>query len=162
MGIPDSNPEDLPIIKEVRGKKLKGFSHVNPDGTFCLATPIMVRSKLKESNSLLDFVENLLIPFLFSGFYWKTFSRLPFAAASHGGAGILEEYCILLDIHSPDAAKSFLKMLATNFYPLLNTCPCGNKKTLKECHYPRLLELSKLQSQQEFKFELDSCVLSKY
>lgn len=152
--IPGNYPEGFPVIKAVEKSKLKGFPHINPDGSFCLATPIMIQSKLKEDCSMKSYIENLLIPFLYFGFYWEAYRKSPFTEASHGGAGILEEYCRLLNIHDPFVAKKFLQILAFENHTCSIACPCGSGKRLQACHHSKLLEIASLQSKAGFQYEL--------
>lgn len=159
--IPTDFPDKPPVVKVIGNSPIKGFPHIYSDGTFCLATPIRIKIELKMDSSLLNFIYRVMIPFLFSAFYWKDTRKLPYGECAHGGVGILEEYCRIFGIHDPLVAERFLRMLSSEENLKNRNCPCSSGKDLYSCHYQELIEVSKIQSREDFRSDLYQVYICK-
>lgn len=144
--IPQDYPDILPAVKETGGKVPEEF-HLNPDGTLCLGVPLEVKRKFRQNPCLLGFVEELLIPFLYSNSYKEKYGEMPFGELSHGTEGILEYYKEAFDVDDDYAVLGFLRILAENGYRGHMNCPCGSNTKLRDCHGKLLVEVKGYQNE---------------
>jgi len=145
MLIPKDYPNILPIVKETSGNIPRTF-HKYDDDSLCLGAPTDVHKKFSEKPSLLGFVDNLVIPYLFSFSYHEQHGVMPYGELSHGGKGLIEYYTDYLGVNSEFAVLSFLKTLASDNYRGHHDCPCGSGKKIRRCHGKELLELKMIQN----------------
>lgn len=139
--IPSDYPDTPPVAKETAGRIPKGF-HSNHDG-LCLAAPIEIRRKFSENPTLLGFVNDLLIPFLFAFCYWEKHGIMPFGELSHGKKGIMEYYLDFFKVNSESTVLNLLKIIATGDYKKHHKCPCGSGIIIRYCHGESLMKLLK-------------------
>lgn len=147
--VPKDYPQILPTAKVIDGKVPKDF-HTYPDNTLCLGSPIEMRMKFRKRETMLGFVEDLLIPFLYSCSYREKYGGMPYGELSHGMDGILESYKGLFRIDEDWAVMAFLKILADDNYRGHISCPCGSNVKLRNCHGKILRELKNYQSPDEY------------
>ncbi len=147
--VPEDYPEILPTAKEIGGRISKDF-HTYPDNTLCLGSPIETRIKFSKQETLLGFVEDLLIPFLYAYSYKEKCGEMPYGELSHGVNGILESYKGLFQINDDLAVIGFLKILADDNYRGHISCPCGSNIKLRNCHGDIVRELQNFQSPEQF------------
>ena len=81
-------PVSQPICYDI--EKCIFYDHVNPDNSLCLSTEIDIAIKLKNSTSISDYINELLIPYFLSFEFWKKYNIDIFGDYSHGGKGIIE------------------------------------------------------------------------
>ena len=156
LEIPPDYPISPPHAYETKGK-LDGFDHIFSDGRLCLGTPVEVRARFAKQPSLLSFIEELVVPFLFAFSYKNQYGEMPFGELAHGMEGILEYY---IEFFGTPKEKSILllKYLADGIAPPLDQCPCGSGRKLKKCHGPRLNALRQHQPAQAFEDELKKII----
>jgi hypothetical protein len=147
--IPRDYPDALPVAKEIGGR-IPGDFHHNPDGTLCLSAPLEVKKKFSHRAFLLGFVEDLLIPFLYSYSFKVKYERMPFGELPHGIEGILKDYKDKFNVNNNYAVFGLLKILADDDYRGHALCPCGSNIKLRNCHGKLLMELKKYQKTDEF------------
>lgn len=152
--IPTDYPNKPPTTTECDGRIPRTF-HTNPDGTLCLGSPLEVRMKFK--GSLLNYVQKLIIPFLYSFSFYEKYGKLPYGELSHGSLGIVESYKELFGVSDSKIVLGLLNILARGKYRGHHDCPCGSKKRLRNCHGSQLLDLMNYQSKDEFMFDLNQC-----
>lgn len=153
--ISEKYPEILPTAKEMRGRIPPTF-HKYKDDTFCLGVPAHIKIKFSEKPTLLGFVENLLIPYLFSFSCWERNGDMPYGELSHGGEGLKEYYADYFGVHSESVILRFLAMLSLNNYRGHHDCPCGSGKIIRQCHGDAILRLRKIQNQDNYLYEFMS------
>ncbi|HOQ43338.1 MAG TPA: SEC-C domain-containing protein [Smithellaceae bacterium] len=142
---------ELPAAKETGGRiPLDPDFHINPDGSFCLGAPVDIKRKFAQEPTLLGFINNLVIPFLFSFSYRERNGAMPYGELSHGGQGLVEYYLKYFDITSELSVLRLIGILATDKYRGHHDCPCGSGKRIRKCHGNKVLELKALQSTREF------------
>jgi len=151
IAIPSDYPNQLPIVKEIGERIPKDFHHSGDE--LCLGTPVDSWIKFSKSNSLIGFIESLVIPYLFSFCYKSKTGRMPFDERAHYGKGILEFYCEFFGIKDFVVAQKFLKILASGQYSRNKTCPCNSGRRLEKCHGPKLLEIMKTIPLKYFEYE---------
>ncbi len=157
ISIPSDFPKKLPTVKEHLSSLITCFPHVNADDkSFCLGTPIDLKIRFSKVPTLLFFVEEFLIPFLYSAFYWLENGVMPFPDRDHGPLGLLQEYCSLFQVHDPKVVMSFLHILSNKQFVYEKLCPCGSAKKLNECHATILKNISAYQTSSEFEYDWHS------
>lgn len=151
ISIPSNFPKQLPTIREHLSSLITSFPHVNTDDkSFCLGTPIDLKIRFSKNPTLLFFVEEFLIPFLYSAFYWLENGEMPFPDRDHGPLGLLQDYCSRFLVHDPDAVLSFLRILSNNQFVYEGLCPCSSRKSFNDCHANVLKNISAYQTFSEF------------
>lgn len=121
--------------------------HKNHDGSACVCVAQERTERFPPGSSLLNFVENLAIPYLYSLSYFERFGRLPWGEYSHGAMGLLEYYDrknlpvppdedLLLLVASMKAStgrwRQFRRQLLKQSGK--RRCPCGSGKPFTRCH----------------------------
>ena len=149
----DDYPASPPFVFEPEGKIPKDFGHFMAAGNFCLGAPVEVRRRFAEHKSLLRFIEDQVIPYLFTYSYKRDHGKLPFSDLWHGPQGLLQYYTEFFGT-SPVEAMKLLKCLADDSVPPLMACPCGGGSKLRECHGPKLTELRPHLPPRQFETEL--------
>jgi hypothetical protein len=153
--IPDDYQNQPPTVKETKGKIPEKF-HRNKDAgnTLCLGAPIAVAKKFKDNSCcLLHFVEEQVVPYLFSYSYYKEYNEMPFGELKHGGEGILSYYQEVFDISDNLNVLGLLRILADDDYRGHYSCPCGRGKRIRNCHGEILRDISRYQSPDDFLYE---------
>jgi len=147
--VPENYSDMLPKILETGDRIPKDFHHYL-DESLCLGAPLAVKLKFRRQPTLLGFVDNCAIPYLYSFSYKSRFGKLPFGELSHGGIGILEYYQELFGVKDHKRVLKLIEILAEESYHSHDRCPCGRGKRLESCHGKLLLEIKTVQSPAEF------------
>lgn len=146
-------PQEMPTVLEIGGRIPKEF-HRNSDGSLCLASRVQARLTFETEKTLLGFIRNLIVPFLYSYSYFERFGTMPFGELKHGGEGLLEDYMVRFKIRSPRTTMLLVAILAEKSYRGHHACPCQNGEILRRCHGTILRALSSIQRPQEFLHDL--------
>lgn len=152
-------PISLPKIFEIEGRIPIDF-HRFQDEALCLGAPLEVKAKFRKRPTLLGYVDNCVIPYLYSYSYKCKFGKLPFGELSHGGKGLLEFYQNLFGIKDPRRVQRFLEILSLGNYQDRTRCPCGSGRRLRICHGSLIDKLLTLQGASEFNTEWN--MISRY
>jgi len=142
---PQSYPDVPPITEEIGGRIPKNIDHhVYPDKTLCLGPPIKVLLKFKKEPTLLNFIENLLIPILYWHSHRERYPEKPLPAYPHGDHGIKEyhnetnlkeNYFSLFESDDINVILLLMKMVIDGTYKSNPKCPCRRRGLkLKDCH----------------------------
>jgi hypothetical protein len=137
-------PKKVPTVRETSSKIAETFHH-NPDGSLCLEAPLAVYEVFRANETLVNFVDNLLVPYLYVHSHYLKYGELPFGEHAHGAEGILEDYKKRFEITEDSSVLRLVQILAENTYRGHHVCPCGSKKKLRDCHGKYLLRLTKIQ-----------------
>ena len=148
--IPNDYPESPPTAFETGNKIDKSFEHFMTDGSLCLGAPLEIRKNFLQHKSLLRFINEQLIVYLFAYSYKCDYGETPFGELAHGGTGIRQYYQDLLNVDDYVAVLGLLKVLADDSYRGHLPCPCGGGSILRRCHGQQLRELSSFQSCEQF------------
>lgn len=132
--VPFSFPETIPSVWETSKRIPRNF-HKLTSNRLCLAAPTQLRLGVRKSSSLLQFVKQFVVPYLFGYSYFEQFDRMPFGELSHGNEGIRD---YLREMYSAGNARNpeeFLRLSSlhkrvANKRP----CPCGSRRRLGRCH----------------------------
>jgi len=141
LTIPGDYSETLPAVKETAGRIDRTYDHVYQDGSFCLAVPIEERRIFWEQPTLLGFVNNLVVPYLYSYCHWKRTGTYPFGDRPHGSEGILQHYLDSSGFQDETAVLAVLSFLFEHGYRGHHPCPCGSGIRARKCHGPELRTL---------------------
>lgn len=136
LRIPEDYPKTPPNAYETGGR-LNGYHHLFTDGRLCLGAPVEVCKQFAMQSTLLSFVEELVVPFLFSFSYERQYGEMPFGELAHGGEGLLDYYVDFFRT-SKEKTISLLIYLAVDDRNRHGSCPCGSGRRLERCHGPRL------------------------
>lgn len=160
----------LPVTQEVGGRIENLASklskpiidlHTYPDGSLCLCARQAELSYFPEKFELSVFIQELLIPFLYSNTFYERYGSRPWGEHQHGALGILEYYADQQKFGDKELVRRTLKALKedTNQYRIayvtyLNSfeirdhwsCVCGLKKRIDKCHPDALNALKKLRN----------------
>lgn len=143
ISVPYSYPEDLPTVFPSVYSLDKRFEHTNPDGSFCLAVPLEERELFEIEPSLLGFINNLVVPFLYGYSYFLKYGEHPFEEREHGNKGILNFYLERFKSRDARTVLTSLYKFAVHGYRAHEKCPCGSGKKVLKCHNTELKSLLK-------------------
>ncbi|MNW45703.1 hypothetical protein D3C74_229750 [compost metagenome] len=149
-------PVSPPIARELAGDIPETF-HTFLDGTLCLGAPLAIKEKFSTDPTLVGFVENLLVPYLYSFKCLSHKGELPFGELEHNAEGILNYYMDLFHVTEPIIALRFLYLLANEKVRGHLPCPCGEGAIIRKCHAPILKRIQEYQTPFEFGWELNYC-----
>ncbi len=169
-----NDQKPLPLVKEINGRiekisKDKNLNlmelHINYGDInkgLCLCSRFKAFEyvdKLKNSLSPgIDFIQELVIPFLYGISYFEKHDEFPFGAIEHGAPGLIreitnnEDYFKYLHIYSetlPEEAKKFIYEYtrSLNLENIIyknekigrnQLCPCNSGLKYKKCHLNRV------------------------
>ena len=119
--------------------------HFGADKSACLCSPFEEDDFLTPEFQWSTFLDQLVIPFLYSQVFYTAQGRWPWAEYAHCETGILEAYGKLQD---QSKAEQCLRMLSRYsswpalrsglvhkpFFPGHTRCFCGQQKAIRRCH----------------------------
>jgi hypothetical protein len=82
--------------------------HTNPNSTLCLGTEAAIYTALSENCSLIEFIEQILIRYLFAFSLWEKAKILPFGERSHGPMGIMEFHSDFFKVDNFERVQNLL------------------------------------------------------
>ena len=129
--IPRNYPAQIPKTKEAGGRIPSDF-HTNQDGTLCLNIPLGSKRTFAQNGTLLGYVDDCVIPYLYSFCYHQVHGKMPFGEWAHGGQGILDFYKEEFAVDDDIAVLGLLRVLADNNYRGHIPCPCGSQLKLRK------------------------------
>lgn len=149
-------PDSLPRVFETGGKIDKRYHHLS-EGDLCLGTPTEVDVKFQENPSLQGFVDDIVVPYLFSHACFIKYGKMPYGERPHGIEGILHYYSEFFKTNDLITLK-MLKMLACGKISEYWLCPCGSGRIIAECHALDFSELQKVHDSKYFLSELEKTI----
>ena len=139
--IPEWYPDRLPRVRETGARVAGDYDHVYTDGGLCLAVPVEERRLFARHPSLLGFVNELVVPYLFGYCHWRRHGEHPFGERKHGGEGVAQYYVEMLNLKDDIAALAVVAFLFEHGYRGHHACPCGSGQIVRKCHGAALREL---------------------
>lgn len=141
---PHNYPKSIPILYEVGGRlKLLPEFHVNKDGSCCLAPAAMEMAILKGKITIIDYMEELVIPYLANQTYREKTGKYANGEFGHGALGIYEFYQGLFNTKSISFIITVLQKIVNKDLPSRNdSCFCKSGKKYKKCHLKSIQYLS--------------------
>lgn len=143
-------PKRIPTAKEVGGKIPKEFHHYQDD-TLCLETPFKVWEVFRQMETLINFADNLLVPYLYNYSCYRKQGKTPDGEWAHGAEGILADYKTRLNVQNDFDVLNLLRILVEDIYRGHLPCPCGNGNKLRKCHGGLLMKMKST----EYDFMMD-------
>lgn len=134
-------PESVPSIRELGGRIPDSF-HKLAGGGLCLGSPTRLRIGLVQHPTVLGFVEQFVVPYLYGHSYFIKHGEMPFSELSHGPKGLLEDLASIFDVEDEEAGQEMAR-LASKTRRVANKapCPCGSGRRLGRCHHRRVNQL---------------------
>jgi len=134
-------PQQLPRARETELKIPDNYHHNMPEGTLCLETPFTIHKIFRQNETLLNYVDNLLVPFLHGYSCYSRYGKAPSGEHAHGAEGVLEDYKVYFKVPDDLKALRLLSILAEDNYRGHHLCPCGSNNIIRKCHGSILLEM---------------------
>jgi hypothetical protein len=151
-----SKPNEFPCMLEIGGRTDniakkhnltdKRDLHYNPKtGLACLCVKQEETKRFPPGSKIADFIENLVIPYLYGLSYFDKEGEWPWEEYSHGCLGLLEFYAedsngltqkdiedIAFYFKADPNWKKYSKQIRNP--SAKRACICGSKKQFKDCH----------------------------
>lgn len=154
--VPSEFPNSIPLFKEVGGrtqniadnrgiKDLRNVHFNTINGAACVCVKQEEKFRFPSGSTITDFIEKLVVPYLFGLCTFEKTGKWPWGEYSHGCIGLLEYYAA----HADQASKDDILWIAEDFKldnnwkeyerqihkPRGNRkCLCGSGKSIQECH----------------------------
>ena len=104
--------KSIPTVIYLDNSISKNF-HKNSNNNLCLGTNVEQELIFSKNPTIKGFIENLLIPYLFSYLYWVKYNEVPFGERSHGIYGIYEFY---VDYFDNNNIQDIINLLEISIY----------------------------------------------
>ena len=135
IAVPASFPRDAPRVWD-KGQRIDPKYHRLTDGSFCLGSPASLRLLLAQQPTLLAFIEQCVIPYLYGYSFFEKHRRPPFGELAHGDRGLIDDFKRLFGLATADACADMLSLIGmkkrvANKQP----CPCNSGLRLGKCHH---------------------------
>jgi len=135
-----SFPNDLPKVWNLDNKVPRKYEHLLSEGTLCLGVSTEIRLKLRKNPSLVYFINEFVVNYLYSVSYWKKYTTMPFGERSHTD-GILEFYKEHFNVDSEKQVLSILKTITDEHFQYRGhlPCPCNSGLAMRKCKHKDFL-----------------------
>ena len=131
----------IPLAYELAGRIPQSFHHYI-NGNLCLGINIANYEKLSQDCTLLGYVNNLLVPFLYAFSYYEKYGKMPFGNEGH------DKDAVFLYFHEKFPGVPEDRLLDLIIYLYLphaygshRPCLCGSGLRMRHCHFNLLKEL---------------------
>lgn len=132
--VPDAYPDVIPVVHETGGRIPADF-HKLEGNALCLGSPFRLWLLLKQNPSLLNFVERVVVPYLYAYSLHADGEALPFGELRHGRPGLLDDLGEMLGASDPKTAEAYLQAVKRKKRVAnKRSCPCGSGIRLGGCH----------------------------
>lgn len=133
--VPIGFPRILPMVYETGGQIEPEFHHLR-GGALCLGSLIGQRVQLRGKVTLGQFIDNVVIPYLYGHAHWQRVGSMPFGELAHGAKGLEDDVRHLLHLPAAIPVEPLLRLAALR-RRLANKrrCPCGGGRRLGMCHH---------------------------
>lgn len=153
LAIPGDFPNSPPTVKETASAIPDGFHQFESSGMLCLGAPVDVSRHFAQHRRLIGFINDQVIPYLYSYSCYRDHGVLPHGELDHGPSGLLDYYMEHFGASAFTTLK-LLRCLADGVAPPIGPCPCGSGRRLRNCHGPKLDELRPHYQPERFECEL--------
>lgn len=140
--IPEKYPNELPeIFMDDESIKPDIDLHIESNGKICLGVPLRLMKEFRKVGNLKDYIDSVLIPFLYGLTYKIKYGKFPFNEVYHGYTGLFNEYKKLLHLSNAKSIKKALELLGMESgNALFERCPCGCGRLYASCSFKEILE----------------------
>lgn len=136
--IPFDYPESLPVVYEIENKiQQTSSNHINPDGSFCLGSPIRLKLALKNTSEFKAFFEVCILPYLYAVTVNQKHGKgFLFGELEHGNEGLISDFQDLFHLQNKTQVYQMLEILSARKKAANKmNCPCACGKRVTECKY---------------------------
>lgn len=132
--VPEVYPTELPVVHETNGRIPADF-HKLQKNALCLGSPFRLWLLVKQNLSLLNFIERVVIPYLYAYSLYEAGEAMPFGELRHGTPGLLDDLAEMFGSCDPTATRAYLQaMKQKKRIANKRPCPCGSRVRLGRCH----------------------------
>ncbi|WP_409151174.1 SEC-C metal-binding domain-containing protein [Sphingobacterium sp. BS-2] len=155
--VPDY-PNSFPVVYETKGRLPHNIDwHVYRDGHFCICTPAEEYIQCSKGITLLDFIQNHLVPYLHNQAF-RELEGYYLNERSHGKKGVLESLYMMLDTTNADKVLDILIFIYKNKTPhRTSKCFCESGKKYRHCHRESFTQIKQI-GQDRIKFIIQSII----
>ncbi len=132
--IPVNFPYELPKVTELNSRIDKNYPHLYQNGEFCLASNIELKKYLCNNDNICEFIDNYVIPYLYTYKFYEEYGIYPFGERSHGFWGDLEYLGEICGTDNINKLYNIMFYIGHHRYRGHNLCPCGSNKKIRNCH----------------------------
>lgn len=147
IDVPKDYPRSIPVCYDVENK-IDPHYHQYQNGVLCLGVDTNQYLKFRFNQSLLGFVNDLLVPYLYGyEYYLKYGIAAPWSEERHNALGLIDYYIEYFENVNRITQILYLlvyTLTSRNVYLPNNPCPCGSRKHIRLCHKDKVLKLRKL------------------
>ncbi len=124
--VPGAYPSELPIVHETGGRIPRDF-HKLQGNALCLGSPFRLWLLSKKNLSLLNFIERMVVPYLYGFSLHEAGEALPFGELRHGTPGLVDDLGEMLGTSDSKSAAAYLQAVRRK-KRIANKrlCPCGS------------------------------------
>lgn len=136
--LPLDFPNSYPRVYETGGLiNPTPSNHINPDGSFCLGSPLQLKIVLKRSSDFLHFFDNCILPYLYAvSLNIQKGQGFPFGELGHGKPGLILDFQNFFGLRNFIQVSQMLKILSSRKKTANKMiCPCGCSKRVTNCNY---------------------------
>jgi hypothetical protein len=134
LRVPDAYPSELPVVHEIGGRIPTDF-HKLQGNALCLGSPFRLWLLTKQDPSLLNFIERVVVPYLYAYSLHKASEAMPFGELRHGTAGLVDDLGEMLGASDSKTAAAYSQaMMRKKRVANKLSCPCGSGMRLGRCH----------------------------
>lgn len=139
VALPRILDREIPTVWEIGGRIPRiPDNHVNTDGSLCLGSDLRLQEIWRQNYSLLTFVNECLIPFLYGIALREMDHPFPFGELAHGRQGLKDDYLEIFDCRDEKTLRKFLNILTLRKrVGNKQLCPCDCRRILARCRYHR-------------------------
>ena len=121
--IPFNFPCDFPLVWEVSNKIPKNFGHLCSKGELCLGVNCEIANFLNKHPSLIRYIDELVVSYLYAATYYKKYGKFPYGERSHGVKGIMEYYLDFWNVKEERSVITLLHLVCLFKYSKLTPLP---------------------------------------
>ena len=124
----------LPQVFETANRIPRDFHHLD-DGSLCLGAPTRLRLLALRTPDIGHFINEAVIPYLYSRSYFERFGSMPFGELDHGTPGLEQDLVAMLGMPRGTKADCLLRVASMRRrHANKRQCPCGSGRRLGKCH----------------------------
>jgi len=139
--VPNNFPRRLPRVYETGGRIPEDF-HKLSDQALCLGAMVRLRLAVGRKPTLLEYVNNCVVPYLYGYTYYLKHGKLPFGELGHEDEDIVADLQRLFRVDSGEKALRLLMLGGLERHKAnRRPCPCGTGLRVGECHHLQLNRL---------------------
>jgi hypothetical protein len=130
-------PKNLPVIKNLSDNISKEFEHVNQDGTLCLGVNLEAKLLFYKNSTLLNWFNTFVVTFFYNAKYFEKYGGVIAGERKHYTECVVDALKEILNLE--DVKKIVRLMKIRKSFKTGDTCICGSKKKIKDCHLKQLV-----------------------